>query len=136
MSDLVAIERAGAACVLTLRREAKLNALSTAVEEELADALDTADVRDAACVVLTGAGRAFSAGADVTEFRDRDPETIMRYYRETGEVYERVAALDRPTSGEILTSGSLLGAHMRSPMPWTLAAILLVIGTTRLEKNG
>ena len=45
MSDLVAIERAGAACVLTLRREAKLNALSTAVEEALADALDVPDVR-------------------------------------------------------------------------------------------
>ena len=47
-----------------------------------------------------------------------------------------IARLMPPTSGEILTSGSLLGAHMRSPMPWTLAAILLVIGTTRLEKNG
>ena len=51
--------------------------------------------------MLTGSGRAFSAGADVTEFRDRDPEAIMRYYRETGEVYERVAALDRPTIAAI-----------------------------------
>ena len=51
----------------------------------------------ASAVVLTGDGRAFSAGADVTEFRGRDPAAILAYYRETGDVYERVAALPQPT---------------------------------------
>jgi enoyl-CoA hydratase/carnithine racemase len=51
----------------------------------------------ARAVVIAGEGRAFSAGADVTEFRDRDPASIMAYYRETGDVYERVAGLPVPT---------------------------------------
>ena len=58
-------------------------------------------MRSSACVVLTGAGRAFSAGADITEFRDRAPEAVIAYYRETGNVYERVAALPQPTLSAI-----------------------------------
>ena len=49
----------------------------------------------------TGSGRAFSAGADISEFADRDPEAIAQYYRETGGVYERVAALPQPTISAI-----------------------------------
>jgi enoyl-CoA hydratase/carnithine racemase len=87
----------GAACVLTLSRPEKLNALSGALERELLEALASPAARDAACVVLTGAGRAFSAGADVTELAGLDPASIARYYRDTGDVYERVAALEQPT---------------------------------------
>lgn len=104
------VRRAGLACVLTLRREEKLNALSTAVERELKAALETPDVAESACVVVTGSGRAFSAGADVTEFRDRDPAAVAAYYRDTGDVYERVAALPQPTVSAI--SGYCLGGGL------------------------
>src|SRR3989442_6082266 len=96
-SPLVDVTRDDAVCVLTLRREEKLNALSTELERELKDALDRDEVRSSGCVVLTGSGRTFSAGADVTEFRGRRPEDIVAYYRETGDVYERVAPLPQPT---------------------------------------
>ncbi len=98
---LVEVRREGAACVLTLRREEKLNALSTALEQELGAALDSKEVRESTCVVLTGSGRAFSAGADINEFREADPAHILAYYRDTGEVYERVAALPQPTVAAI-----------------------------------
>jgi enoyl-CoA hydratase/carnithine racemase len=98
---VVETRREGDVCVLLLNRPEKLNALSIRVERALAKALSSTDVASSGCVVVTGAGRAFSAGADVTELRDRDPEAIARYYRETGEVYERVAALAQPTVSAI-----------------------------------
>jgi enoyl-CoA hydratase/carnithine racemase len=98
---LVDTRREGAVCVVQLRREEKLNALSSAVERELGEALGSEDVRKSACVVVTGSGKAFSAGADITEFRDRDVEAVLRYYRETGAVYEQVAALPQPTIAAI-----------------------------------
>ena len=107
---LVGVTRDGAVSVLTLRREEKLNALSTAVERELAVALDSDAVRASAAVVVTGSGRAFSAGADVTELRGRRPEDVVAYYRETGDVYERVAALPQPSLSAI--SGYCLGAGL------------------------
>ena len=101
MSELVGVRRDGEVCVLTLRRPEKLNAISTAVERALADALDGDDVRTSRALVLAGEGRAFSAGADVTEFSDRDPAAIMAYYRDTGAVYERFARLPVPTLAAI-----------------------------------
>jgi enoyl-CoA hydratase/carnithine racemase len=95
--SFVEVARDGQVCILTLQREEKLNALSGEVERDLGLALDDDAVRSSACVVLTGAGRAFSAGADITEFRERTPEAVIAYYRATGDVYERVAALPQPT---------------------------------------
>jgi enoyl-CoA hydratase/carnithine racemase len=88
-------------CVLTLNREAKLNALSTEVERELGDALRREDVRASACLVLAGRGRAFSAGADTSELRDRSAEQVLAYYRDTGDVYEQLAALPKPVVAAI-----------------------------------
>jgi enoyl-CoA hydratase/carnithine racemase len=110
MSELVAVRAEGPVAVVTLRREEKLNALSTAVEGALGAALDRAEVRDARVVVLTGGERAFSAGADVSEFGDRDPRAILDYYRATGAVYERVAALPVPTIAAI--AGWCLGGGL------------------------
>jgi enoyl-CoA hydratase/carnithine racemase len=104
---LVEVRAHGAASVIVLRREHKLNALSSELERALAEALQCEDVRSSACVVFSGGERAFSAGADVGEMRDLDPASILAYYRETGDVYERVAALPQPTISAI--AGYCLG---------------------------
>ena len=58
--------------VLTLNRPEKLNALSKQLLEELTSHL-TAAANDpaVACVVLTGQGKAFSAGADISDMVER-----------------------------------------------------------------
>jgi enoyl-CoA hydratase/carnithine racemase len=126
MSDesLIDVRREGAACIVTLRRERKLNALSTALEGALGNALGHADVRDSACVIFTGSARAFSAGADVGELRGLDPEAILAYYRATGDVYERIARLPQPTIAAI--AGHCLGGGLEL----ALAADFRVADTT------
>jgi enoyl-CoA hydratase len=59
-------EQAGAIVLLTLNRPAQLNALSDELMTDLVDELDRAAADERArVVVITGAGRAFAAGADV-----------------------------------------------------------------------
>jgi enoyl-CoA hydratase/carnithine racemase len=99
--ELVGTRQEQRVTVLTLQREEKLNALSTAMEEELLAALSTDLVRESRCLVFAGAGKAFSAGADINEFRDASPESISAYYGTTGDVYERIAALPMPTVAAI-----------------------------------
>ncbi|MFT9480288.1 enoyl-CoA hydratase-related protein [Streptomyces sp. 11-1-2] len=75
----VEIERTGEhhdIAVLTLRRERKLNALSTHLESVLLDALRSQEVRTSRAVVVTGVPRAFSAGADTGELREMTPEAV------------------------------------------------------------
>jgi enoyl-CoA hydratase/carnithine racemase len=63
--------------MLTLNRPEALNAFNEALYDASAEALmAAADDPDVAVVLLTGAGRAFSAGADLTEMQARviDPQ--------------------------------------------------------------
>ncbi len=68
-SDLVVFERKGAAAILRLNREKKLNALNRVIFDALTTHLDDV-ARDDSCsfVILTGTGRAFCAGADIGEY--------------------------------------------------------------------
>ncbi len=108
MSELVSGERRGPAFVVRFTREQKLNAINGEMERQIYALLATRELRDAACIVLTGSERVFSAGADVTEFSDQDPAAIMSYYQQTGDWVERVADLPQPTIAAI--SGYCLGA--------------------------
>ena len=59
--------------ILTLNRPEKLNAMNRKLGGELHDALKRFEADDAVgCIVLTGAGRAFSAGGDIHEQLEDD----------------------------------------------------------------
>ena len=79
--SLILCERDGAVALVTLNRPDQLNALSTALEQELAATLASAQVREASALIIRGAGeRAFSAGADTGELDVATPETALAYY--------------------------------------------------------
>src|SRR3712207_5380891 len=62
-------ELTGRVAVVTLNRPDALNATTSVMNEELVDAFKRAAGDDGVgCVVITGAGRAFCAGADVRAF--------------------------------------------------------------------
>jgi 2-(1,2-epoxy-1,2-dihydrophenyl)acetyl-CoA isomerase len=64
----VEVTREGAVQTITLNRPDKLNAFTRAVHAGLRDALREARDPEVRAVVVTGAGRAFCAGQDLTEF--------------------------------------------------------------------
>ncbi|MGQ0652619.1 MAG: enoyl-CoA hydratase/isomerase family protein [Betaproteobacteria bacterium] len=70
MSVLVVEDRGGVR-LLTMNRPDKRNALNRELTEGLLDALRAADAAESVgAVVLTGAGQAFCAGADLGEFKE------------------------------------------------------------------
>jgi enoyl-CoA hydratase len=73
MSELL-VENRGAVRIVTMNRPDKRNALNMALTELLIDALRAAEADESVrSVVLTGAGPAFCAGADLAEFKDLTP---------------------------------------------------------------
>ena len=69
---IILIENEGGVCKITLNRPKSLNALNEAILAALTKALREAE-RDKTvrCLVITGAGRAFSSGQDLADVRDR-----------------------------------------------------------------
>jgi 2-(1,2-epoxy-1,2-dihydrophenyl)acetyl-CoA isomerase len=66
----VEARRDGPVMAITLNRPDVLNAFNAAMHAGLAAALNDARDPDVRAVVLTGAGRGFSVGQDLTEFRE------------------------------------------------------------------
>lgn len=71
MSDPVEIQKAEGVCVITLNRPEALNAFNQELWLATADALSDAAADDSIrCAVITGKGRAFTAGQDLAEMAD------------------------------------------------------------------
>jgi 2-(1,2-epoxy-1,2-dihydrophenyl)acetyl-CoA isomerase len=65
----VLYEQVGAVALITLNRSASLNSFTRKMHHQLWHALDRANEdQSIRCVVITGAGRGFCAGADLSEF--------------------------------------------------------------------
>lgn len=67
--EQITLERKGPVAWITLNRPDRLNALTSAMSDELVDAFETLNSGgETRTVVITGAGRGFCAGQDLTEF--------------------------------------------------------------------
>ena len=77
---ILVVEDVGPVRVLTMNRPEKRNALDTNLTSALLESLRTADGDDnVRCVVLTGAGAGFCAGADLGEFKNLlDPKAAEK----------------------------------------------------------
>ncbi|MFC7198671.1 enoyl-CoA hydratase/isomerase family protein [Halospeciosus flavus] len=107
--DVEVGERAERVATVTISRPDARNALNATVRSELKDAVSAAEEDPAVRVlVLTGddEGGAFVAGADVTEFGDRDQFEQRRVSRRP-RVYEMVAEATLPVVARI--NGHALG---------------------------
>ena len=69
----IVVETRGRVGLVTLNRPQALNALCDALIAELGDALDAFEADDGVhVIVITGSEKAFAAGADIKEMKDRD----------------------------------------------------------------
>jgi len=92
--------------VVTLNRPKVLNALSQALMDELASALESYDHDERVrCVVVWGGPRAFAAGADIREMVDGTAGTMVRSYR--FQQWDRIRRVATPIVAAV--SGLALG---------------------------
>ncbi len=84
---------------IVLNRPERLNAINPKMVEELWSVLDEveqADYEKVRAVVITGVGRAFSVGADVTAFMGATPVSIFKISRKLQLLFDRLESLDKP----------------------------------------
>ncbi len=95
--------------VITLNRPRVLNAMNMQLwldmERALAEARDDGDIR---VLIMTGAGRAFSSGADLKESRGRSPEAYRDYLVRLQEISRQIIRYPKPTIAAV--NGFALGS--------------------------
>jgi enoyl-CoA hydratase len=93
---------------LTVNRPDKLNALNAALIGELGAAIDEMQSRDdVAAIILTGAGRAFVAGADISELSGVSALEGKRLARRGQEIFRKFELSPKPTLAAV--NGFALG---------------------------
>jgi enoyl-CoA hydratase len=73
--EALKVERVGSVAVITLNRPEKLNAITTIMLDELDMTLAEIEGSDASALVITGAGRGFCAGSDISGQDQHDGDT-------------------------------------------------------------
>ena len=97
--DTVQAEVRGPVAVLTLNRPPRMNAINRDLLACLAGAVGAAvDNRDVRALVIAGAGRAFSAGADLDEIGALpDAHAFRAFITRMTEVYQVIADCQKPS---------------------------------------
>ena len=110
--------------ILTMNRPEKRNALDTALTQELLKQLRVADAEDGVdAIVLTGAGQAFCAGADLSEFKNlNDPQAAEARAELTMQLHLVFSKMTTP----VVTA--INGAAMGGGAGLALAGDLAVMG--------
>ncbi len=122
---------------LTLNRPEKLNAFTAQMRDELLAAFDETDRDDAVrAVIVTGAGRAFCAGADLSSaggstFDYASRRDALREETKVGDVYRdggglvtlRIFRSLKPVIGAINGAAVGIGVTMQLPMDIRIASL-------------
>lgn len=123
----IRIVRSGNLAILTLCRPQKLNAVSEHSINEIAAALDELDRDDGVrAIVVTGEGRAFCAGADISGGfevpKTGDPATGEGIDRDPGgRVALRLFRMQKPVIGAVNGAAVGFGASTLLPMDYRIA---------------
>ncbi|MGN0304969.1 MAG: enoyl-CoA hydratase-related protein [Lachnospiraceae bacterium] len=106
--EFVLYEVKGATGIITINREKALNALNSAVLEELDKTLDAVNLEEIRCLILTGAGqKSFVAGADIGEMSSLTKAEGEAFGKKGNDVFRKLETFPIPVIAAI--NGFALG---------------------------
>ena len=106
--EFVLYEIKGQVGIITINREKALNALNSAVLEELDKTLDGVDLDAVRCLILTGAGqKSFVAGADIGEMSTLTKAEGEAFGKKGNDVFRKLETFPIPVIAAV--NGFALG---------------------------
>lgn len=105
------IEKSNNLYKITINREKQLNALNNETILELEEAIETISNDDDIYVgIITGQGRAFVAGADISQMKDMNVEQARRFSQLGNSIFKKIESSSKPMIAAI--NGFCLGGGL------------------------
>ncbi len=130
----IKVETADDIAVVKFNRPEALNAMNTEMAGEIADLFDKLDKdENARGIILTGEGRAFMAGADISEMKDWDAAGGREFARFSNYAFSKVADISKPVICAI--NGYALGGGLELSLcaDWRYAAESAIMGAPEVN---
>lgn len=106
--EFVLYEQKGGIATITINREKALNALNSQVLEELDGTLDSVDLTQVRCLIITGAGaKSFVAGADIGEMSTLSKAEGEAFGKKGNDVFRKIETFPIPVIAAV--NGFALG---------------------------
>ncbi len=106
--EFINYEVDGAVAVLTINRPKALNALNSAVLDELSETIDSIDLSEVRALIVTGAGeKSFVAGADIGEMSTLTKAEGEAFGKKGNDVFRKLETLPIPVIAAV--NGFALG---------------------------
>ena len=106
--EFIKYEVEGAVGIITIDRPKALNALNSAVLDELNATLDAVDLAAVRCLILTGSGeKSFVAGADIGEMSTLTKAEGEAFGKKGNDVFRKLETLPIPVIAAV--TGFALG---------------------------
>ena len=106
--EFINYEAEGAVAVLTINRPKALNALNSAVLDEINEAIDAVDLNTIRALIIAGAGeKSFVAGADIGEMSTLTKEQGEAFGKKGNDVFRKIETLPIPVIAAV--NGFALG---------------------------
>jgi enoyl-CoA hydratase/carnithine racemase len=119
---------------ITLNRPQQLNTFSTALAAELDAAFKALDAHGRVRVILVkGAGKAFCAGIDVTEFPDKSPSEYRRWIQQMESPLVTISRINKPVIAQVHGAAAANGAGLVAAADLAIAADNARIGLTAIN---
>lgn len=111
----ITVERQGGVATLTFNRPDQLNAMNPRLMDEFSDAFARFPAEDDInAIILTGAGRAFMAGADIKDYQRQTPEEFFAFQRRGAALHTAIEACPQPVIAAV--NGYAMGGGMEFVM--------------------
>ena len=106
--EFITYEVEGQVGIITINRPKALNALNSAVLDELDATIDGVDLDAVRCLILTGAGeKSFVAGADIAEMSTLTKEEGEAFGKKGNDIFRKIETLPIPVIAAV--NGFALG---------------------------